>query len=159
MYFNTLDICLRWISDIYDMDSILSVPLLRVLSRLNVSNFIEEGYEVVGNFSLTINFCTSCSGFTSARFSWRSMILFPGCWYPPTNISAVSLGSWLCQKVSYFIGDPKFLEGMLRACDWCPGKSSTRLLVSLFSDKEGIFVSSPWYLTVLLWRTFFLFIL
>ena len=53
----------------------------------------------------------------------------------------VSLGSCLSQKVPCFIGYPKFLEGLLRACKRCPGNSYPCLIVSYFSDKRVILVS------------------
>ena len=63
----------------------------------------------------------------------------------------VSLGSCLFQKVTCFIGAHKLLEGLLRACEQCPGKSSQCLIVSLFSNKEVILGSITFSPTGLLW--------
>ena len=71
----------------------------------------------------------------------------------------VSLGSCLYQKFPCFIGDPKFLEGLLHACEQCPGKSYPCLLVLLFSGEEGLLGFITFYLAVLIWWPYFLFIL
>ena len=47
----------------------------------------------------------------------------------------VSPGSCLSQRLPCFLGNSKFLEGPLRACELYTGKYSTYLHVSLFSDK------------------------
>ena len=71
----------------------------------------------------------------------------------------VSLGSCSSQKVPCFLGVTEFLEGLLRACEQFPGKSSPCLPVLSFSDEEGLLGSIHFSLTVLPWYIYFLFIM
>ena len=87
----------------------------------------------------------------SYRASWINYFLPPdppiiisvfalvsGLLFYSTLIWRVFLGSCLYQKVPYFIGAPKFLEGLLHACERCPEKYFTCLIVSLLIYKEGL---------------------
>ena len=70
---------------IEESSSLLRVPLLIFL----VQHFYGGGSEVVGKFHLTVNFCASCWGFSSAWSSRRSPLLSPGCWYLTANLAAL----------------------------------------------------------------------
>ena len=144
VYLNTLDVSFRWlISSVQSGHSLEgSATFLRVLlifwclqnSRrdcllLRVLSIIWclqrfwrgfwSGQRVFSGFSLTGKSRASCGVFPSARSSWRSPFLSPGC----------SLGSCLSQNIPCFLGDLKFIEGLLHAWKQCPGESYPCLLV------------------------------
>ena len=96
---------------------------------------LRSGQGLFGVFSLIGNFCAIWWGFLSVLYYQRYPILFPGCYFPPLLFGRF-LWSLACPKTfSRFIGAPRFSEGRLHACERCPEKSSTCLLVPSFSCK------------------------
>ena len=162
VYSKTLDICLLcplsrvWSGQLLEG----STTFLRVLFFLNVSDIFVGGSEVVRksfqsslrDLNWLFSSAWSTDNLGGLRSCRRVSILLRSC-------LAGFFGLLLLQKVPCFLGGPKLSEGLLHACDRCPGYSSTRLLVSSFSDEEGLMGYLPCSLTVLPWWPSFLFIL
>ena len=53
-------------------------------------------------------FRMSCWFFSSARYSRRYLLFYPGCWYPPDHLSEVSLGSSSSLKGYLFYWGPYY---------------------------------------------------
>ena len=68
-------------------------------------------------------------------------------------------GSLFSQIFPCFLGDPKLLEGLIHACEQCPGQSSPWILVSWFGYEEDRLGYIPYSTKVLLWWPPFLSIL
>ena len=108
-----------------------SDPFLRVPTS---SFYIQRFPEEAPNFPEKIFHCifrASCWGFPPAwyinhlislRYYFRVSILLYYC-------LADFFGICLYQKVPSFLGAPKFLEVLIRACEKCPGKSSPCLII------------------------------
>ena len=66
--------------------------------------------------------------FPPAWYYWRSPLLLPVFLYPPACLEAFTLGPSSRVFLDLSGGSPKFLEGLLCSCDWCPGKYDTCIL-------------------------------
>ena len=124
--------------------------------------FMEGVLKCSGTIQKIFSHCKFLRNLLAFSFSpiyWWSLLLSPGCYFPPLLLGGF-LGPLACpKKVPYFIGVTKFLEGLIRACNRCPGNYFPCLLVSPFSDKEGLLGYITCSPTVLLWWPYFLLIM
>ena len=122
-----------------NLDIHLRYPLLRVLSRLNVSNIIRGGSKVVRDSSA--DFLSLAITSRAANFSFRPILLalyafVDGLLFSSALVWRFFSGSCLFQKVPCFLGGTKFLEILICAFWQYPGKSSPCILLLLFRNED-----------------------
>ena len=137
VYLKTLDGFFSVFSAMYDLDIWLRDPLLRVLLRLNVSNVIGGGFEVV-RYSLAdfilLEISIQAAGVKFMPDLFRG---FRSCCRVALLLRSYLAGFFrlfLVLKVSLFSWGFKLSEGLIRAGKNCPEKSSRCLLVFSFSN-------------------------
>ena len=121
---NILDIVLRWILILVWSGNLLEVSatLFRDLLFLNASNV----FGGVSEWSVNISNCFYARWLLCpVQSNWWSMLLLPGIWLSGRLSEGASFGLLVIPKLPVFLGVfLKFLEGLLRICDWCPRKST-----------------------------------
>ena len=130
-----------------NLDSLLKAPLLRVLLRLDVSGILKG----VLNWSVKISnhFCgiwLVCLVWTP----WGSPLLLLGIWRSDRSFRGVSFGLLIVPKLSISWDFPKFLEGLIWNCKWCPYKSCPCLVFYRLVTKK-----LSWALFLDIWHDYF----
>ena len=123
LFFFTKCISKPWIfsctifSAVYDLESLLMALLLRVLSRLNVSNIIGGGSKVFGKyFQLFLRNLTCLSRPISSGIS--ALLLSPVLWLSGRLFGGTYFGILIVPKVPNFLGVfHNFFERLLRNCE------------------------------------------